>query len=95
MVESGSAAGIATRHDLQAWLVDALEAQGGAATIVKVCEHVWANHERDLRAAGDLFYTWQYDIRWAATKLRKRGIVGPAIAAPSGTWILAGARADI
>lgn len=79
----------ATRHDLQEWLVDALEAHGGSATIVQVCEHVWANHEGDLRAAGDLFFTWQYDIRWAATKLRKRGIVGPPDAAPSGTWILA------
>ena len=45
----------ATRHDLQEWLVDALSAHGGSATIVQVCEHVWANHENGLRAAGDLF----------------------------------------
>jgi len=62
-----------TRYDLQEWLVNALRAHRGSATIVQVCEHVWANHEQDLRASGDLFYTWQYDIRWAATKLRKKG----------------------
>ena len=77
----------ATRHDLQEWLVDALRAYGGSATIVQVCEHVWGHHEHDLREAGDLFYTWQYDIRWAATKLRKQGVVGPPSAAPVGTWI--------
>jgi len=82
----------ATRHDLQEWLVDALRAYGGSATIVQVCEHVWANHESELRMSGDLFYTWQYDIRWAATKLRKQGVVGPPSAAPSGTWILARKR---
>lgn len=78
----------ATRDDLQEWLVDALRAQSGSATIVEVCRHVWANHEEDLRSAGDLFYTWQYDIRWAATKLRKKGVVGAAEEGPSGTWVL-------
>jgi hypothetical protein len=77
-----------TRHDLQDWLVDALRAHGGAATVVQVCEHVWRNHEQGLRSSGDLFFTWQYDIRWAATKLRKKGVVGPADTAPTGTWTL-------
>jgi hypothetical protein len=72
-----------------------LKAHGGSATIVEVCKFVWQHHENELRSAGSLFYTWQYDIRWAATRLRKQGILGPAIAAPSGTWILAGERADI
>jgi hypothetical protein len=78
----------ATRDDLQEWLVDALRAHGGTATIVEVCRHVWTNHEDDLRSSDDLFYTWQYDIRWAATKLRKKGVVGPPSAAPVGTWVL-------
>jgi hypothetical protein len=79
----------ATRSTLQSWLVDALKSNGGSATIVEVCRHVWEEHEHDLRSAGDLFYTWQYDIRWAATKLRKTGVVGPASASPSGIWVLA------
>ena len=77
-----------TRHDLQDWLVDALKAHNGRATIVQVCQHVWKKHEVNLRCSGDLFFTWQYDIRWAATKLRKKGIVGLAHAAPTGTWTL-------
>ena len=84
----------ASRDDLQDWLVEALEAHGGSATIVEVCRHVWKNHEEDLRAAGDLFYTWQYDIRWAATKLRKKGVVGPPAATPVGTWSLVAEPGD-
>jgi hypothetical protein len=40
---------------------------------VQVCGSVWQQHEQDLRASGDLFFTWQYDIRWAAQTLRHRG----------------------
>jgi hypothetical protein len=59
-----------TRNDLKPWILDALGASGGRATVVQVCRHVWQNHEGELRKSGDLFFTWQYDIRWAATKLR-------------------------
>ena len=77
-----------TKLDLQTWLVDALKAHGGKATIVELCQHVWTQHEDELKSSGDLFYTWQYDIRWAATKLRQKGILAAADAAPKGTWIL-------
>jgi hypothetical protein len=63
----------ATREDLRAWVLDALRDNGGQGTVVQVAKHVWARHESELRAAGDLFYTWQYDIRWAATRLRHDG----------------------
>jgi hypothetical protein len=55
------------------WVVEALRANDGSATVVQVCQHIWRHHEEELRASGDLFYTWQYDVRWAATKLRKTG----------------------
>ena len=70
------------------WLVDALQANGGRATIVQVCEHVWENHEDELRASGSLFYTWQYDIRWAATKLRKNRVMKPAGSSSRSIWEL-------
>lgn len=76
------------KEDLQQWLIDALEAYQGSATIPRICEHIWHNHEADLRAAGDLFYTWQYDVRWAATELRKSGQLRPASESPVGTWEL-------
>jgi hypothetical protein len=45
----------------------------GCATIVAIAQDIWANHETDLQASGDLFYTWQYDMRWAAQRLRDSG----------------------
>jgi hypothetical protein len=29
----------------------------------------------ELEQSGDLFYTWQYDICWAAQKLRDVGVL--------------------
>lgn len=40
-----------------------------------VSKYIWANYEDQLRQSGDLFYTWQYDYRWQATELRKKGIL--------------------
>jgi hypothetical protein len=77
------------RELLRGWLIEALNGLGGSGTIVQVCREVWANHEPELRAAGDLFYTWQYDIRWAATSLRQDGVLRPADASPQGLWELA------
>ena len=65
--------GVATKADLQEWVLEALHALGGTAGVVAVSEYVWRAHEADLRASGDLFYTWQYDLRWAAQKLRDAG----------------------
>ena len=53
---------MATKYDLRDWLVDALKAHDGSATIVEVCRHIWKNHKDELLASGDLFYTWQYDV---------------------------------
>src|SRR4051794_27538178 len=59
------------------------------ASIVTICRHVWNNHEADLRSSGPLFYTWQYDIRWAATRLRADGTMRPAASSSNGIWELA------
>jgi hypothetical protein len=39
--------------------------------------------------SGDFFFTWQYDIRWAAQTLRDKGALKPDIEAPRGIWQLA------
>jgi hypothetical protein len=75
-----------TRTDLQGWIEDVVKEAGGRATIVEVARRIWEAHEAELRASGDLFYTWQYDMRWAALTLRKRGVLSPAEASPSGVW---------
>ncbi len=66
---------MATRADLPQWVLEALGELGGSAHAVDVAKAVWRRHEPDLRASGDLFYTWQYDLRWAGTKLRKQGLL--------------------
>jgi hypothetical protein len=79
---------VATKDDLQTWVLDSLRVRGGSASLVDVCRDVWQTHEPELRLSGDLFYTWQYDIRWAAQKLRDSGALKPDNEAPRGVWQL-------
>lgn len=76
------------REDLCNWLIKALKANNGSASIVEICKYVWENCQNELRSSGDLFFTWQYDIRWAATQLRKKGIIRGANLSPKGIWEL-------
>jgi hypothetical protein len=64
---------MADKHDLKAWVLEAVEAQDGRASVLNVAKHIWQVHEPELRASGDLFFTWQYDMRWAAQALRDDG----------------------
>ena len=76
------------KERLGAWIVQALQDYGGSAALVDVCRHVWQHHEADLAASGDLFFTWQYDIRWAATQLRTFGTLRPPSKSQRGVWEL-------
>jgi hypothetical protein len=77
---------IITKDMLPELLYDVLSCMGGSACIVSVCRKFWEKHEKDLIKSGDMFYTWQYDIRWAATTLRKSGRMKDARVSPSGVW---------
>jgi hypothetical protein len=79
---------MATRENLRHWVEQALRALGGEGTIVEVARHMWENHEDELRASGDLFYTWQYDMRWAAQRLRDGGALAPLKGSRRGIWAL-------
>lgn len=79
---------MATKHDLQDWIIDALTPLGGSARLVAIARVIWAAHEGELRNSGDLFFTWQYDMRWAANRLRRMGRLRPAEVSPSGVWEL-------
>jgi hypothetical protein len=79
---------MATRNDLRDWVLEALKDSGGSARRVEVFRLVWKNHEHDLRSSGDLMYTWQYDINWAATQLRHDGLLKSADVSPRGVWEL-------
>lgn len=80
---------MATKLELQDWVKEALVALGGSGTVVDVAKVVWQRHEADLRSSGDLFFTWQYDMRWAAQELRNSGQAKPAKTVPRGLWVLA------
>ena len=77
-----------TKEYMIDWLIEALESLGGEGSVVQVCKIVWERHEQDLRQSGNVFYTWQYDIRWAATILRHEGKIKPADLSPKGVWKL-------
>jgi hypothetical protein len=76
------------RNDLKQLVLDAITASGGSASIVDVAKHIWQDHEAELKASDDLFYTWQYDMRWAATRLRDEGKLANADRSPRGIWEL-------
>ena len=79
---------MATRNELDEWLVDALKALGGSGSIVKVCKHIWEEHEEELRKSGDLLYKWQYDVRWAANRPRRKKIMRSVEQSPPHVWEL-------
>ncbi|MGP9809006.1 hypothetical protein ACT3TQ_13245 [Halomonas sp. AOP12-C2-37] len=79
---------MASKEDLQDWVADAIRAHGGKAKLVQVAKYIWDNYEAELKRSGNLLYTWQYDMRWAANALRNRGVLRSADASPRGLWEL-------
>ena len=76
------------KNELPEYLHKTLKNIGGSGTLIDVCKEFYSENEQELQNSGDLFYTWQYDIRWAATALRKNGIMLPA-KENGGAWTLA------
>ena len=58
----------------------------GHGSIISICKRFWSNYENELKNSDDLFYTWPYNIRWAATAFRKTGRMQDANLSPSGVW---------
>ncbi len=75
-----------TMDDLGNMITEALKYYEGKASLVEICKYIWGNYENKLRDSGDLFYTWQYRIRWQATQLRKKGVLKPAGSTKKGIW---------
>ena len=73
---------------LMPMVIDALEYYEGSASVLEISKYVWSNHEADLRDSGDLFYRWQYVLRWAGLKLREEGKMIPSDGSPRGIWLL-------
>jgi hypothetical protein len=80
---------MASREDVETWLQATLKTLGGKGRVAQICKEVRARYETELRQSGDLFYAWQYDIRWAANRLRRRKIMKSVEISPAGLWELA------
>jgi hypothetical protein len=61
------------RFELTDWVLDCLKSSGGKVPVPMIAKWIWEHHEAELRDSGDLFYTWQYDMRWAGTRLSNEG----------------------
>ena len=64
-----------TRSDFKELVTDALLVLGRSARLAAVAEHIWKNHEPQLKASGKILYTWQYDMRWASQALSDQGLL--------------------
>jgi hypothetical protein len=60
-----------------------------AAPLLEVCKYVWEHHEADITKTPNGFYKWQYEVRHAASLLRKAGVMKSAKTSPTGVWELA------
>jgi hypothetical protein len=69
---------MADKEVLKDWVLEALASLGGSGSVLAVSKKIWERHEDEIVSAGDLFYTWQYDVRWAAQKLRDAGRLKPS-----------------
>lgn len=85
------------RADLPNALQIVLQELGGKARMMDVFRLFWSKYGNSLTEKDDLFYTWNYDLRWAATQLRKkkrmkpakeRENTGGAHCSPKGIWEL-------
>ena len=66
-----------TKDELGEWVVEALATLGGSGSVTDVSKLIWENHGEQIESSGDMFYTWQYDVRWAAHQLRRLGTIRP------------------
>ena len=80
---------MAGRERMKHWVEEALQELGGSAPIVSICKSVWERHKSEIQESADLFYKWQYEIRWAGDLLRREGIIRSAKSSPRGVWELA------
>ena len=60
------------------WVLHALVNLDGRANLIEVTKEIWRLYGESIEASGRGFYTWQYDLRWGASSLRKGGYLKQA-----------------
>ena len=81
---------VSSKASLIEWSVEALNHFGGRAHHLDIAKWIWSKKRDELFEMGDLFYSWQYELRWAGTEMRGKKIILSANDSPKGTWILSG-----
>ena len=76
------------KQDMALLVSDALESRGGEGTIVEVATLIWENYKDELEASGEIFYTWQYDMRWARHRLSEKGKLITKSRGRESVWVL-------
>ncbi|MCL2176555.1 MAG: hypothetical protein FWB72_01180 [Firmicutes bacterium] len=66
------------RKDLPQILYELIKDMGGSGKMMDIFKKFWEQNKNAISDKSDLFYTWNYDIRWAATKLRREKRMKPA-----------------
>jgi len=83
------------KKDLPDLLYNTIKSLKGRSSMMAIFREFWRTHASKLKDEDELFYTWNYDIRWAATQLRKEGRMKPACSqenphgletSPKGIW---------
>lgn len=64
-----------TKSRVSEIIIECLQNHNGRASILEVSQYIWDNYENELRESGKIFYTWQYEMRWETTKLRKQSVL--------------------
>ena len=77
-----------TRSDFKPWIIAALRAHGGSASIAQVCKHIWEHNHALIVQDEALLYTGQFEVRWAKDLLSRDGILLPAKQSGKGRWQL-------
>lgn len=79
---------MASRKEMKTWVRAALTSMGGSGWPRDVAKYIWDNYEVEIKLSGSLLYTWQYDARWAATAMRKEGMLKPVYGKNDKPWEL-------
>jgi hypothetical protein len=78
-----------TREGMKPWILECLKFMGGKGWPKDVAKYIWDHYQSELMSSGDLLYTWQYDVRWAAQSLRNEGVLKPVHGRNDLPWELA------
>ena len=57
---------MSNKTDLQTWIIEAPQRNGGTAQLLDVAKDIWGHHEPDPRVRGDPSSPWQYVMRCSA-----------------------------